>query len=118
MAAAAGLTVTNNYYNQAMLGRLAYEFELTAGTVSALPVVALSGYMSRELGLPVSIIDLMVTPARIALTITPRSRFALDAAKAPETFGVGYDNFDDPESRRLVAFPAEARPRLLSPCCR
>jgi predicted MFS family arabinose efflux permease len=40
---AAGLTVANNYYNQAMLGRLAHEFQLSAGAVSVIPVVTQLG---------------------------------------------------------------------------
>ncbi|WP_322418622.1 MFS transporter [Mesorhizobium huakuii] len=43
LAIAAGLTVANNYYNQAMLGLLAHQFSLSAGTVSALPVVTQLG---------------------------------------------------------------------------
>lgn len=43
LAVAAGLTVANNYYNQAMLGLLAHQFALSAATVSALPVVTQLG---------------------------------------------------------------------------
>ncbi|WP_258589464.1 MFS transporter [Mesorhizobium sp. AR02] len=43
LAVAAGLTVANNYYNQAMLGLLAHQFALSAGAVSALPVVTQLG---------------------------------------------------------------------------
>lgn len=43
LAVAAGLTVANNYYNQAMLGRLAHEFQLSAGAVSVIPVVTQLG---------------------------------------------------------------------------
>jgi len=43
LAVAAGLTVANNYYNQAMLGLLAHQFSLSAGTVSALPVMTQLG---------------------------------------------------------------------------
>ncbi|WP_095202497.1 MFS transporter [Mesorhizobium carmichaelinearum] len=43
LAVAAGLTVANNYYNQTMLGLLAHQFALSAGTVSALPVVTQLG---------------------------------------------------------------------------
>jgi len=43
LAVAAGLTVANNYYNQAMLGLLAHEFHLSAGTVSTLPVLTQLG---------------------------------------------------------------------------
>ncbi|MDX8457589.1 MFS transporter [Mesorhizobium humile] len=43
LAIAAGLTVANNYYNQAMLGLLASEFQLSAGTVSLLPVLTQLG---------------------------------------------------------------------------
>jgi predicted MFS family arabinose efflux permease len=43
LAVAAGLTVANNYYNQAMLGLLAHQFALSAGMVSALPVVTQLG---------------------------------------------------------------------------
>lgn len=43
LAIAAGLTVANNYYNQAMLGLLAHQFALSAGAVSVLPVVTQLG---------------------------------------------------------------------------
>ena len=43
LCVAAGLTVANNYYNQAMLGLLAHEFHLSATVVSALPVVTQLG---------------------------------------------------------------------------
>ena len=43
LAVAAGLTVANNYYNQAMLGLLAHQFALSAGAVSVLPVVTQLG---------------------------------------------------------------------------
>ncbi len=43
LAVAGGLTVANNYYNQAMLGLLAREFHLSAATVAILPVVTQLG---------------------------------------------------------------------------
>jgi predicted MFS family arabinose efflux permease len=43
LAVAAGLTVANNYYNQAMLGLLARQFDLSAATVSSLPVLTQLG---------------------------------------------------------------------------
>lgn len=43
LAVAAGLTVANNYYNQAMLGQLAHEFRLSSGTVSVIPVLTQLG---------------------------------------------------------------------------
>lgn len=43
MSVAAGLTVANSYYSQAMLGRLANEFQLSAGAVSVIPVLTQLG---------------------------------------------------------------------------
>lgn len=43
LAVAAGLTVANNYYNQAMLGHLARDFGVSAGTVSLVPVLTQLG---------------------------------------------------------------------------
>ena len=43
LAVAAGLTVANNYYNQAMLGLLAHQFALSAGAISIPPVVTQLG---------------------------------------------------------------------------
>jgi predicted MFS family arabinose efflux permease len=43
LAVAAGLTVANTYYNQAMLGILAHDLGLTAATVSTIPVVTQLG---------------------------------------------------------------------------
>jgi len=43
LAIAAGLTVANNYYNQAMLGLLADEFQLSPATVALLPTLTQLG---------------------------------------------------------------------------
>ncbi len=47
---------------------------------------------------------------RAGLAITPGVRFALDAAKAPEAFRIGYASLDDDELHRLADLLARTRP--------
>jgi predicted MFS family arabinose efflux permease len=82
LAIAAGLTVANNYYNQAMLGILAHEFGLTAATVSTVPVVTQLGNVAGILFLaPLG--DILERRALILLTMLGLIVALFAAAVAP-----------------------------------
>jgi predicted MFS family arabinose efflux permease len=79
---AAGLTVANNYYNQAMLGILAREFDLTAATVSIIPVMTQLGNVAGILFLaPLG--DILERRALILLTMLGLIVALFAAAVAP-----------------------------------
>jgi predicted MFS family arabinose efflux permease len=82
LAVGAGLTVANNYYNQAMLGILAHEFGLTAATVSTLPVVTQLGNVAGIVFLaPLG--DILERRALILLTMLGLIVALFAAAVAP-----------------------------------
>jgi predicted MFS family arabinose efflux permease len=85
LAVAAGLTVANNYYNQAMLGALAHEFTLTAASVSTLPVVTQLGNVAGILFVaPLG--DIVERRALILATMLGLIAALLAAALAPDFF--------------------------------
>lgn len=49
---------------------------------------------------------------RAGLAITPGLRFALDAARAPEAFRIGYANLDEEKIKRVVALLLKTRPQV------
>jgi predicted MFS family arabinose efflux permease len=82
LAVGAGLTVANNYYNQAMLGILAHEFGLAAATVSILPVVTQLGNVAGIVFLaPLG--DILERRALILLTMLGLIVALFAAAVAP-----------------------------------
>ena len=82
LSVAAGLTVANNYYNQAMLGLLAHQFGETAGTVSALPLMTQLGNVAGILFLaPLG--DRLERRALIIATMVALVVALVAAARAP-----------------------------------